>query len=147
MLPEAAIPAATPGSTEACETSPRRRLEASDINERTEDVAKFILLYNGPATPVDNMTPEQMQEVMGKWQSWMEGVGSAMTDMGAPMANGETIVDDGSARPATELAGYTMIEADDMAAAKSLVDGHPFLSGSTGGFAVEIHELMPIPGM
>ena len=45
-----------------------------------------------------------------------------------------------------ELAGYSIIEAVDMSAAKALVDGHPFLSGSTGDFAVEIHELMPVPG-
>lgn len=110
-------------------------------------MAKFMLLYNGPATPMENMTQEQMQDVMGKWQSWMEGVGAGLTDMGAPLANGEAIVDDGSPGSATQLAGYTIIEADDMAGAKALVDGHPFLSGDTGGFAVEIHELMPLPGM
>jgi hypothetical protein len=59
-------------------------------------MAKFILLYNGPATPAEQMAPEKVQEVMGAWKTWMEKVGPAMVDMGQPMANGRTVVDDGS---------------------------------------------------
>jgi len=106
---------------------------------------KFILLYNGPATPPEQMAPEQVKSVMAKWREWMEKIGDAMVDMGQPMANGEAIVDDGSAGKATQLSGYTIIQAENMEEAKKLVDGHPFLSDKTGKFSVEIHELLPIP--
>jgi hypothetical protein len=105
---------------------------------------KFMLLYNGPATPMEDMTPEQGQAVMAKWGAWIEGAGSALTDVGAPMANGAAVVDDGSTGTATHLNGYSIVEADDLDAAKRLLDGHPFLSDSTGRFSVEIHELVPI---
>lgn len=108
---------------------------------------KFILLYNGPATPPEQMAPEKVQEVMGAWKVWMEKVGSAMIDMGQPLANGIAVVDDGSEGPATQLSGYTIIQADDMEAAKALVVDHPFLSDKTGEFSVEVHELLPAPGM
>ena len=105
----------------------------------------FMLLYKGPATPVEAMTPEQVQAIMANWKEWMGGVGDALTDVGAPLANGEAVVDDGSTGAATQLNGYSLVQADDMAVAKALVDGHPFLSDSTGDFSVEIHEVLPVP--
>jgi hypothetical protein len=105
----------------------------------------FMLLYKGPATPPEEMAPDQVQAVMQKWQAWMGGVGEALTDMGAPMGNGTAIVDDGSIGAATQLNGYSIVEAADIEAAKALVDGHPFLSDATGNFSVEVHELLPIP--
>ena len=108
-------------------------------------MARFILLYNGPATPMEEMTPEQGQAVMEKWQAWMGRVGDALIDIGAPMANGEAIVDDGSSGTATQLNGYTIVEADDTNAVKALLDDHPFLSDGSGKFSVEIHELLPVP--
>ena len=108
-------------------------------------MTKFILLYNGPATPMEQMTPEQGQAVMEKWQAWIERVGGALIDVGAPMANGEVVVDDGSPGAATQLNGYTIVEADDTNAVRALLDGHPFLSDHSGRFSVEIHELLPVP--
>ncbi len=108
-------------------------------------MSKFILLYNGPATPMEEMTPEQGESVMQKWQAWIETVGDDMLDIGAPIAKGTEIVDDGSSGTATQLNGYSILEAANMDAAKALVDGHPFLSDRSGAFAVEIQELLPVP--
>ncbi|MBX4197449.1 YciI family protein [Candidatus Saccharibacteria bacterium] len=108
---------------------------------------KFMLLYNGPATPPEDMDPEKVKAIMAKWGEWMDKVGDAMVDMGQPMANGEAVMDDGSAGKATELSGYTIIQTEDMASAKKLVEGHPFLSDKTGKFSVEVHELLPAPEM
>lgn len=108
---------------------------------------KFILLYNGPATPPEEMAPEKVQEVMSAWGQWMEGIGSAMVDMGQPLANGEAVVDNGTTGTATQLSGYTIIQAEDMESAKKLVEGHPFLVDKTGQFCVEVHEMLPVPGM
>lgn len=110
-------------------------------------MAKFILLYNGPATPLDQMTEEQSAKVNAGWKAWMERVGSAVVDMGAPMANGRVVVDDGSSGTPTPLNGYNIVQADSIDAALELVDGHPFLSDKTGNFNVEVFELMPLPAM
>jgi len=108
---------------------------------------KFILLYNGPATDVASMSDEDRNAVMAKWKEWMEKVGDSMVDMGMPMANGVSIVDDGSGGTPSQLNGYTIVQAEDMDGAKALVEGHPFLSEGSGKFSVEIHELLPVPGM
>jgi hypothetical protein len=54
------------------------------------------------------------------------------------MANGEAIVDDGSPGTATQLNGYSIVEADDTNAIRRLLDDHPFLSDRTGNFSVEL---------
>jgi hypothetical protein len=108
---------------------------------------KFILLYVGPATPMEQMTEEQGKKIMGQWDVWMRKVDGAMLDMGSPTADGHAVVDDGSSSDATELTGYSIIQAEDMDKALSLVQDHPFLSDKTGKFRVEVFELLPIPGM
>jgi hypothetical protein len=108
-------------------------------------MSKFILLYNGPATPPEQMDKEVVEKIMGAWKTWMEKVGPAMLDMGQPMANGRAVVDDGSDKVPLELSGYSIIEASNMDEAVKLVEGHPFLSDKTGRFSVEVFELMPVP--
>ncbi len=112
-------------------------------------MAKFIILYKGNATPPENMTAEQSAAIMGKWAEWMQKVGSKMVDMGQPMKpDGVSVVDDGSAGgQVTPLNGYSVIEAETMDEAKQLVADHPFLSDKSGGFSVEVYELMPVPEM
>jgi hypothetical protein len=108
-------------------------------------VARFMLLYKGPATPPEEMSPEDRQAVMEAWGAWMGRVGDALTEVGAPTANGVAVVDDGTMGAATQINGYSIVEADDLDGAKALIDGHPFLKDGSGRFSVEIHELMPVP--
>lgn len=108
-------------------------------------MSKFILLYKGPATPMDQITKEQGEQIMAGWQAWMERLGSSLVDIGQPMANGKSIVDDGSTGTPLDLTGYSIIEAENIDAASALVEGHPFLSAKSGKFSVEIFELLPLP--
>jgi hypothetical protein len=43
-----------------------------------------------------------------------------------------------------DLNGYTIVEADNLDAARALLDRHPFLSEGKGRFAVEVFELVPM---
>ena len=108
-------------------------------------MSKFMLLYNGPATPPEMMDEAKRNGIMQAWKTWMEKLGPAMSDFGMPMANGKSVVDDGSQKTAPELSGYSIIEAVNMDEALALVDGHPFLSDKTGEFSVEVYELFPAP--
>ena len=105
-------------------------------------MAKFIYLYRGPATPVSDRTPEQGAERMAAFGAWMEKVGEALVDVGAPFGTSVSVSDDGTEGTAGELIGYTIVEAADLAAAKALTDGLPFLSDRNGRCAVEIFELL-----
>jgi hypothetical protein len=107
-------------------------------------MAKFIYLYRGPATPMSDITPAQGAERMAAFDAWMQKVGVALVDGGSPFGTSAAVRDDGTEASAGELIGYSIVEADDLAAAKALTDGLPFLSGSDGKCAVEIFELLPM---
>jgi YCII-related domain len=107
-------------------------------------MAKFIYLYRGPATPVSDRTPEQDAERTAAFGAWMERAGAALVDVGSPFGPGASVRDDGTEGKAGGLIGYTIVEAGDLAAAKALTDGLPFLAGRAGECAVEIFELLPM---
>lgn len=107
-------------------------------------MAKFIYLYRGPATPVPARTPEQSTAREAAFGAWMEKAGAALVDVGSPFGISVSVCDDGTEGTAGDLIGYTIVEAGDLAAAKALTDGLPFLSGSDGECAVEIFELLPM---
>ncbi len=107
-------------------------------------MAKFIYLYRGPATAMSDGTPEQGAERQAAFGAWMEKVGTALADVGSPFGTSASVRDDGTEGTAGDLVGYTIVESDDLAAAKALTDGLPFLSNSDGKCAVEIFELLPM---
>lgn len=104
-------------------------------------MAKFIYLYRGPA-PKSDLTPEQGAERMAAFSAWMEKVGAALMDVGSPFGTSASVCDDGTDGLAGELIGYTIVEAEDLAQAKALTDGLPFLSNGDGECAVEVFELL-----
>ena len=104
-------------------------------------MAKFMYLYRGPA-PSTDMTAEQDAERMAAFGAWMDKVGTALVDVGSPFGSKAALRDDGTEAAAGDLIGYTIVEADDLDAAKALTDGLPFLSNRGGTCAVEIFELL-----
>jgi hypothetical protein len=105
---------------------------------------KFIVLYHSPAEAMammENVTPEQRMEGMKPWFAWKEKLGDKMLDLGAPLSPGIKINPDGSTESSTkEVTGYSMIQAEDLNEAKSLLEDHPHLSWSEA-CDIEIHEL------
>lgn len=74
----------------------------------------------------------------------MERVGAALIDVGSPFGASASVHDDGTEGEAGDLIGYTIVEADDLAAANALTEGLPFPSKQDGTCAVEIFELLPM---
>jgi len=76
------------------------------------------------------------------WGAWMGKVGEALVDGGAPfVGSSNALAGDGSTKSASDLNGYTIVEAPDIDAATALCGGNPFLDDGTANFAVEIYEL------
>ena len=111
-------------------------------------MSKFVFIYHAPLTPEEATppTPEQMEGVMQAWTDWAGRVGSGMADFGTPLAGGVRVTTDGTSPSEREVAGYSIIEADDMNTALELARNHPHLN-MPGGCEVEVHEAQPIPGM
>jgi len=107
-------------------------------------MSKFLLLYRGPATPMDSYTPEQSAEVMKAWETWLGGIGTSLVDAGSPLGARAAVGDDGSSPAPSDQNGYSIVQANDLDEARNLLKGHPFLTEGKGRFAVEVFEIVPM---
>ncbi|MGH8967448.1 MAG: YciI family protein [Actinomycetes bacterium] len=111
-------------------------------------MTKYVFIYHAPMTPAEAAppSPEQMEAVMGEWNAWAGNVGDGMVDFGTPLANGVRVTKDGTSSSDREVAGYSIIEANDFDTAIELARNHPHLN-MPGGCEIEVHEAQAIPGM
>ena len=107
-------------------------------------MSKFLYLYRGPATPMEDFTEEQGQEQMRLWNEWGERAGTALVDFGAPFGPRTAVGDDGSNPAVSDQNGYSIVEAETLESATALTEKHPFLQQGDGRFSIEIFELMPM---
>ncbi len=107
-------------------------------------MAKYMYLYRGPAPTSTGPEPSDGDNRAAAFAAWIESVGGALLDVGSPFGASGSVRDDGTEGPAGDLIGYSVIEADDLAAAKALTDGLPFLAGNDGSCVVDIFELLPM---
>jgi hypothetical protein len=108
-------------------------------------MARFLVLYRAPIAAREqmaNMTPEQAQAAMDLWRAWAGSAGAALVDLGAPLGDAATI---GDGEAYSDLAGYSILEAASHEAVVGLMQDHPHLH--TPGGQVEVHEMLPVPGM
>ena len=110
---------------------------------------KFLILYHSPADAMRqtaNMTPEAQAKGMEAWMQWAGKCGNKLVDLGAPLMNGLALTPDGEKSSQHEVAGYSILEAENMEEAKALLRDHPHL-GWNAACSIEVHEAMPLPGM
>ena len=107
-------------------------------------MSKYLYLYRGPATPMQDLTPEQQAEQMEAWGQWISKLGPSLSDVGTPFGARTALADDGSSPAPGDLNGYSIVEADGLDAAKALANMHPFLAEGKGRFSVEVFELVPM---
>ena len=107
----------------------------------------FLYLYRGGQSAG---TPEQMQNRMQKWMTWMKELGEKghIKDIGHPLEQSGKVVKalkavtDGPFAEAKDLiGGYTLVQAKDLAQAADLTAGCPIFE--MGGFV----EVRPIRAM
>ncbi len=110
----------------------------------------FLVLYHAPAEAMAQtaaLTPEQQSKGMEAWMAWSQRVGDRLVDMGSPLMNGKELRGNGSENDSTKnVSGYSLLRAESMEEAQSLLEGHPHL-GWNDQATIEIHETMPLPGM
>jgi hypothetical protein len=95
---------------------------------------KYILFYKGPPTP-----PDASHE---KWPDWFRNVGDQLVDRGSPIQNGLVLHKDGSTHDSTtNFNGYSIIQAENLDEALSLLKDHPLLTLGTDKFTIEVFEL------
>ena len=107
-------------------------------------MSKYMFLYRGPATPMDQLSQEDSAAQMDAWGQWIGRLGPALADVGTPFGERASISDDGTSGSPGDLNGYSVVEAESLAAARALADKHPFLTEGKGRFSVEVFELVPM---
>lgn len=112
---------------------------------------RFLVIYHVPIDALfqsTNATPEQQAAGMALWKAWAEKTGNKITDLGAALINGKRITAEGSSAPSTrDVAGYSVLQAEDWEELMDLLEGNPHLSGWHPEATVEVHELMIMPEM
>lgn len=110
-------------------------------------MARFLFVYRGGGESYAKMTPEEMQQQMQKWQSWIgEAVQQGwMLDPGDALGtegrvvNAKKVVTDGPFVESKEIVGgFSIVEADTLDAAAQLAKGCP---GLLVGGNVEVRPL------
>jgi hypothetical protein len=99
-------------------------------------MANYVLAYSGGSMPE---TEEAGAAVMAAWGAWLGGLGDAVVDPGNPFGASAGISSDGSVSDAgaTKLTGYSIVKADSLSAATTLVKDCPALSS---GGSVDVYE-------
>jgi hypothetical protein len=109
-------------------------------------VAKFLFVYRGAAETVAQLTPEEMQQHLQRWEKWIgEGMrkgwmldpGDALKQEGRVVS--AKVVTDGPFVEAKEVVGgFSIVQADSIDAAAQLAKGCP---GVGIGGRVEVRPL------
>jgi len=102
---------------------------------------KYVLVYTGGGGMAE--TDEERDAQMSAWMNWFGGLGDAIADAGNPFGPAVTVASDGSARDggASSHTGYSIVNADSLAAAADMAKGCPVLAG---GGNVEVYETFDV---
>jgi hypothetical protein len=100
----------------------------------------YLFAYTGGSQP---QSEEEGKKVMAAWVAWLGGLGDAAVDPGNPFSGGKTVASDGATKDgaAGSLSGYSVVKADDFAAALKLAEGCPQLDAGGG---IEVYETLEI---
>ena len=105
---------------------------------------KFIVIYYASVDFMKKMkevNPEEMQKEKNAWMAWGEKCGDGLVEMGAPLGNGQRVTKSGSLVSESNVVGYSVLQANDIDAAKEMLKDHPHL-GWEGGCVIEVYEAM-----
>src|SRR5580658_3580802 len=106
----------------------------------TTEKTRLLLLFRNPSDEADP-TPEEMQQIFGKWMAWMKGMkakgqylgGDRLDDAGKVIRpkKGAAVTDGPFAEAKEAVGGYIIISADNLAQAADIAKGCPGLDLST----------------
>jgi hypothetical protein len=104
-------------------------------------MGNYLFAYQGGGMAE---TDEEREALMASWGAWFGQLGSAIVDPGNPFASSASVsaggaVGDGAS---SGLTGYSVMQADSLAAASELAKGCPVLSAGGSVDVYETHAVM-----
>lgn len=104
-------------------------------------MTRFVYAYRGGAMP---QTDAEREAVTAAWTAWLGGIGAAALDAGNPFGASASVAPDGAVADAgaAGLGGYSIVAADDLAAATGMARDCPVLAAGGSVDVYEVVELM-----
>ena len=105
-------------------------------------MVNYVLVYKGGGGMAP--TPDEQQKIMAAWGQWFGSIGQALVDGGNPFSGqANSIGSDGAVSSGSNsgLSGYSIIKADDLAAATAMAKGCPVL---TSGGTIDVLETLQV---
>ena len=104
---------------------------------------KYLVLYHLPLSFLEmaqNADPAEMKAGMEAWMAWAARCGDGLVDMGTQLGGGQRMTASGNSASERNVVGYSILQAENMEAAKALLADHPHLT-LTPECEVEVHEM------
>ncbi len=108
---------------------------------------KFMLLYLAPVSAEQqmNVSPEEMKKGMEPWEKWFGKYGEAIVDQGMPLGKAKQFSKNGRPGSKTQVAGYSIVQADSLKSVEAMLKDHPHLMQPNG--SIEVLEYISMQGM
>lgn len=116
---------------------------------------KFMAVFTGSPTSPNHAKWKALDESKRKelektgieaWMKWGKAHEKAVVEHGGPLSKTKRVSAQGIADISNNLAGFTIVQAASYDAAALMFENHPHFTIFPGD-AVEIMEILPVPGM
>ncbi len=115
----------------------------------TTEKPQFLLLFRNSQSGPDP-TPEEMQQIFGKWMAWMKAMkakgqyvgGDRLDDAGKVLRTSKAVTDGPYVEAKETVGGYIIVSADTLAQAADIAKGCP---GFEYGTIVEVRPIEKLP--
>jgi hypothetical protein len=111
-------------------------------------MARFMVLYRSEFSAEEQMAnadPAQAQAGMDAWMAWAKEAGEAIVDLGVPLGSGKHLDGSRAAQSDTDVAGYSIMQADSLDDVAKLLGRHPHLM--VPGNSLDVLPVLAMPGM
>ena len=110
-------------------------------------MGRYIVLYEAPLDVAERFaqaTPEEAAAGVQMWVDWAQKIGPALVDPGKPLGNAVRVSAGGSRQTGSNIIGMSILQAESMDGALSMVNGHHHLHWAEDCEILVLEE-MPIP--
>lgn len=108
---------------------------------------KFMFIYYG-GMDHDELTKEIKDEEMTKWMAWFDSIKDKLADGGNPFGpDGKEVSSSETKNIAADMwpaKGYTIINAENIAAATAVAKSCPAIVDEVKNAGVRVYEIMPM---
>ena len=100
-------------------------------------MSRFLVTYHGSGMPDD---PGLMEEAKAAFGRWVAETGDALADPGAPL-HMVTQVASGDPAEAVPIGGYSIVDADSVEAAVTILESHPYVAR---GGTLQVNQVIEV---